>query len=88
MVTEWISANLLLDDRFDRTDDGFDPDRVAELAGRVLDRLPVEEIAVGPATDPLLEAYSDLWRRTAGRVSPSWRRRFTGHLRDFFDVCR
>jgi Terpene synthase family 2, C-terminal metal binding len=90
LVTEWISVNLVLDDLFDQTELGRDPDGVAGWAARVLECLPADlpRNNVGISREPVLRAYSDLWRRTAPRMSREWRLRFAGHVRDFLSVCR
>ncbi|MFF9088245.1 hypothetical protein ACF1BE_17820 [Streptomyces sp. NPDC014991] len=95
LVTDWISCMLVLDDQFDETRLGQDPDRLRRVCDEVLEWLPadgtVPERPPAPVDASLSRvfrpAYADLWRRTAPYTSATWRARFAGHVGAFFDTC-
>ncbi|MFF4077775.1 hypothetical protein ACFYZN_00025 [Streptomyces sp. NPDC001777] len=94
LVTDWISCMLVLDDQFDETRLGAEPDRLREVCATVLGWLPSEGVApvAGTAgedsfTAAFRPAFHDLWERTCARTTPVWRRRFTTHIADFFETC-
>ncbi|AYN39408.1 hypothetical protein D9753_11340 [Streptomyces dangxiongensis] len=95
LVTDWISCMLVLDDQFDETQLGQDPDRLRRVCDEVLGWLPadgtVPERPPAPVEASLSRvfrpAYADLWRRTAPYTSATWRARFAGHIGAFFDTC-
>ncbi|MFJ1675397.1 MULTISPECIES: hypothetical protein [unclassified Streptomyces] len=94
LVTDWISCMLVLDDQFDETRLGTEPDRLRRVCATVLGWLPPE--GVPPVADPLGEdsftaafrpAFHDLWERTCACTSPVWRERYTAHIAAFFETC-
>ncbi|WP_406055733.1 hypothetical protein OG462_07650 [Streptomyces sp. NBC_01077] len=94
LVTDWISCMLVLDDQFDETSLGTEPERLREVCDEVLGWFTEDgsvDDAPGPAAHTLTQvfrpAYADLWRRTAPLTSPAWRRRLAAHIGAFFDTC-
>lgn len=95
LVTDWISCMLVLDDQFDETALGQDPDRLRRVCDEVLSWLPPDGTV--PTHPPAPEAaslsrvfrpaYADLWSRTASCTSDTWRTRFATHIGAFFDTC-
>ncbi|MEV4194579.1 terpene synthase family protein [Streptomyces toxytricini] len=94
LVTDWISCLLVLDDQFDETRLGTDPERLRQVCATVLGWLPSE----GPApladtagedsfTTAFRPAFRDLWERTCAYTTPGWRKRFTAHIAEFFETC-
>ncbi|MCK9896357.1 hypothetical protein [Frankia sp. AgB32] len=95
LVTDWISCMLVLDDQFDETELGRDPDLLRRACAEILGWLPVEGPgADAPPHEPVRfvpevfrSAFSDLWNRLGLRTTPAWRARMTAHLSAFFDTC-
>ncbi|SEE09496.1 hypothetical protein SAMN04490357_6892 [Streptomyces misionensis] len=93
LVTDWISTMLVLDDQFDETSLGTDPERLREVCAEVLGWFTADgsvDESVTPAhsiTKVFRPAYADLWRRTVPLTSPAWRTRLAGHVADFFETC-
>ncbi|MFF8424844.1 hypothetical protein ACF07Y_06730 [Streptomyces sp. NPDC016566] len=95
LVTDWISCMLVLDDQFDETRLGQDPDRLRRVCDEVLRWLPADGTVPALPQNPVEAslsrvfhpAYADLWRRTAPYTSDTWRARFAGHVGAFFDTC-
>ncbi|GHE74518.1 hypothetical protein CP980_28455 [Streptomyces vinaceus] len=94
LVTDWISCMLVLDDQFDETRLGTEPDRLRHICATVLGWLPSE--GVPPLPDTTAEdsftaafrpAFHDLWERTCAYTTPVWRKRFTEHIAAFFETC-
>lgn len=94
LVTDWISCMLVLDDQFDETRLGTEPDRLRQVCATVLGWLPPE--GVPPLPDTAAEdsftaafrpAFRDLWERTCTHTTPVWRKRFTKHIAAFFETC-
>ncbi|MFJ6551189.1 hypothetical protein ACIQNT_02880 [Streptomyces luteogriseus] len=80
LTAQWAAFICLVDDRFDRSRVDIRPERVASLFTRLL-----SVITGGPAgsVSGIEQALDDLWRRTAPRMSPQWRKRFVADYRDF-----
>ncbi|MFC9678294.1 terpene cyclase [Streptomyces sp. NPDC056948] len=80
LMAEWFAWLFLVDDQLDDGDFGRSPERMAQ-AVRLMRRI-LDDPAARPDTPlpPAADALADLWRRTAGRASPAWRRRFADHL--------
>lgn len=95
LVTDWISCMLVLDDQFDETRLGQEPERLRAVCDEVLGWLPadgtVDERPTASVdasiTRAFRPAYADLWRRTAPYTSDTWRARLAGHIGAFFDTC-
>ncbi|MGW1657999.1 terpene synthase family protein [Streptomyces atratus] len=95
LVTDWISCMLVLDDQFDETDLGKDPERLRAVCREVLGWLTpdgsVAEAAPDAAEHSVVTAFrpafADLWRRTRPYTSDAWRTRLAGHIGAFFDTC-
>lgn len=78
LAAQWNAFDWFVDDRLDEEGVGF------EFCRELLARMPLEtEIAPSASPSPLPAALGDLWRRTAPKRSIEWRRRFTGHYRDW-----
>lgn len=74
-VGEWAAFLFFFDDQFD---DGT-PDAVQhlhEVSAQLMTAMPVDLESVPPASNPLVAATGDLWRRMAPRTSRQWRLRF------------
>ncbi|MBB4717206.1 hypothetical protein BJ965_007088 [Streptomyces luteogriseus] len=80
LTAQWAAFICLVDDRFDRSRVDIRPEKVASLFTRLLN-----VITGGPAgsASGIEQALDDLWRRTAPRMSPQWRKRFVADYRDF-----
>ncbi|MEV0370854.1 hypothetical protein AB0I10_13635 [Streptomyces sp. NPDC050636] len=95
LVTDWISCMLVLDDQFDETRLGQEPERLRKVCDEVLGWLTADGIVTeGPSasvdrsiTRAFRPAYADLWRRTAPYTSDTWRARLAGHIGAFFETC-
>ncbi|MEV4443202.1 hypothetical protein AB0K09_30205 [Streptomyces sp. NPDC049577] len=96
LVTDWISCMLVLDDQFDETRLGQEPERLRRVCDEVLGWLPADGVVDddGPSasvdasiTRAFRPAYADLWRRTVPHTSATWRARLAGHIGDFFETC-
>lgn len=95
LVTDWISCMLVLDDQFDETALGEQPERLRMVSDQVLAWLTPDGIvppyAPGAKEHSILTAFhpafEDLWRRTRPFSSATWRTRLAGHIGAFFDVC-
>lgn len=75
-----MSWFFLFDDAFD-SPLGYDIDWIKTLIDaitRVLDHPPWRD------ADPLIHAFSDLWRRSCAGMSSQWRQRAARHWRDYF----
>jgi hypothetical protein len=90
LITDWMSCMLVVDDQFDETELGIQPDRLRQVADQILEWLPVTggPPAGGGRESPFAAAFTDLWQRTCVHMSVEWRRRFVGHVDRFFDCCR
>ncbi|WP_416520556.1 terpene synthase family protein [Streptomyces achromogenes] len=80
LMADWFAWLFLVDDQLDDGDFGRSPERMAQavrLMGRILGDPATRLDAPLP---PVADALVDLWHRTAGRASPTWRRRFADHL--------
>lgn len=78
LAAQWNAFDWLVDDQLDEEGVGF------EFCRELLSRMPVQtDTAPAGSPSPLLAALDDLWRRTAPGRSTEWRRRFTGHYRDW-----
>ncbi|MFI6729124.1 terpene synthase family protein [Streptomyces sp. R-74717] len=81
LTAQWAAFICLIDDRFDRSGLGSQPDEVRALFDRLLGVLTAggtADVRSGAAA-----ALGDLWRRTAPRMPPQWRERFVADYRDF-----
>lgn len=87
LLSGWMSCNLVLDDLFDETSLGRDPERLEAFCDKVLTWLPADGVTDQRDDSPFARAYSDLWTRTCAAMSPRWRRRFRDHLSSFFELC-
>lgn len=87
LIADWMACNLVLDDLFDETEIGEDPDQLREFCIQMLTWLPEEGPLIARDDSPFARAYTDLWARTSARTSLVWRRRFREHFGLFLNRC-
>ncbi|MFE3579279.1 terpene synthase family protein [Streptomyces vinaceus] len=84
VIAQWYSWLFAFDDLFDLSEIGRDRRRSSALIEGAVGVLPADggAGACAPAS-PVEWGLADLWRRTATGMPPTWRERFTGHLRAY-----
>ena len=87
LMADWFGWLFLVDDQLDDGDAGRDVDHVQSVVARlraVLDdpETTAASAAPAPSASAAERALADLWQRTASAATPTWRRRFVGHLDD------
>ncbi|WP_436493813.1 terpene synthase family protein [Actinokineospora sp. HUAS TT18] len=78
LVADWFAWLFLLDDQLDDGGLGSDPVRTGEFMAEMFGVLTGLPAATGAPT--IITALSDLWDRSAGTASATWRRRFVDHV--------
>jgi hypothetical protein len=92
LATGWLTMLFHLDD-FLESALGREPKRMRPALRRLLSALrdaPDGRVAPGALPHdelgrPVCDALTDVWRRTAPRVSPLWQARFLGHIGDYLE---
>lgn len=80
----WLN---LLDDQFDDSNFGRQPERMKIVVDRLLTVLGIERGEnIQPLQGPIADALVDLWTRALPLTTTRWQRRFAGHLRDYLDA--
>jgi hypothetical protein len=80
LATAWLISVFALDDRLERAGD---PAATRRLVDEVLALLGQD---APEQQKGHLRALGEVWRRTVPRVSPAWRERFAGHVRDYLEA--
>jgi 5-epi-alpha-selinene synthase len=84
LTNDFFTWLFLLDDQFDDSSAGRQPERMQVVVDRLLAILDIESDAhIQPLRGPVADALVDLWERARPLTTPSWRLRFARHLRDY-----
>jgi Terpene synthase family 2, C-terminal metal binding len=84
LISEWHVWTFLLDDLFDESEKGRQPEYMQPALRYFLS--VVNDPAVR-AQGPLAEALSNFWRRIILLTTPQWQKRFIGDLSEYFHAC-
>jgi hypothetical protein len=87
LTNDFFTWLFLLDDQFDDSSAGRQPERMQVVVDRLLAVLDIKRAShVQPLRGPVADALVDLWERARPLTTPDWRRRFAGHLRDYLQA--
>lgn len=87
LTNDFFTWLFLLDDQFDDSSAGRQPERMQVVVDRLLTSVGIERGAhIQPLRGPVADALADLWERTRPLTTPRWRQRFVGHLRDYLEA--
>jgi 5-epi-alpha-selinene synthase len=87
LTNDFFTWLFLLDDQFDDSSYGREPERMRVVVDRLLTVLGVPRGEhVQPLDGPVAEALRELWERASHLTTPQWQQRFIGHLRDYLDA--
>ncbi|MDP9845318.1 terpene synthase family protein [Streptosporangium lutulentum] len=84
LFAKWLTWLFHFDDEWDEKPAG----RATEIVTAAFERLELIARARLRASSPVERAFEDLWKATAGRMSPPWRRRFLAGLAAQGAACR
>lgn len=87
LTNDFFTWLFMLDDQFDDSNVGRQPERMKVVVDRLLTVLGIERGEhIQPLQGPVADALVDLWERARSLTTPRWQRRFAGHLRDYLDA--
>ncbi len=87
LTNDFFTWLFLLDDQFDDSNSGRQPERMRVVVDRLLTVLGIKRGEnIEPLEGPVAEALLELWERAKPLTTPAWQRRFAGHLRDYLDA--
>jgi hypothetical protein len=87
LTNDFFTWLFMLDDQFDDSSYGRQPERMKVVVDRLLTVLGIERGEnIQPLDGPVAEALRELWERARSLTTPQWQQRFTGHLRDYLDA--
>lgn len=87
LTNDFFTWLFMLDDQFDDSSYGRQPERMKVVVDRLLTVLGIERGEnIQPLDGPVAEALLDLWERAKPLTTPEWQQRFAGHLRDYLDA--
>ncbi len=87
LTNDFFTWLFMLDDQFDDSNVGRQPERMKVVVDRLLTVLGIERgEGIQPLEGPVADALVDLWERARPLTTPRWQRRFAGHLRDYLDA--
>jgi hypothetical protein len=89
LATAWLTAIFALDDLLE-TGLVADPKRMLGGVEALLAWLRAPDAPASPTVRdvlgrPISVALTDVWRRTAPRISPAWHERFVEHIREYLN---
>jgi 5-epi-alpha-selinene synthase len=87
LSNDFFTWLFMLDDQFDDSNFGRDPEKMKVVVDRLLTVLGIERgESIPPLQGPVAEALQELWQRAEPFTTPQWRQRFASHLRDYLDA--
>src|SRR6185437_1766051 len=87
LTNDFFTWLFLLDDQFDDSSYGRQPERMQVVVDRLLTVLGIKRgDNVQPLDGPIAEALQELWERARALTTPRWQQRFANHLRDYLDA--
>jgi hypothetical protein len=87
LTNDFFTWLFMLDDQFDDSSSGRQPERMKVVVDRLLTVLGIERgESVEPLQGPVANALMDLWERARPLTTLRWQQRFAGHLRDYLDA--
>jgi len=87
LTSDFFTWLFMLDDQFDDSSFGRQPERMKGIVDRLLAILGIDRGEnAEPLQGPVAEALRELWERALPLTSPQWQQRFIYHLRDYLDA--
>jgi 5-epi-alpha-selinene synthase len=87
LTNDFFTWLFMLDDQFDDSSYGRQPERMKIVVDRLLTVLGIERGEnIQPLEGPVADALRELWVRASALTTPQWQERFAGHLRDYLDA--
>ncbi len=87
LTNDFFTWLFMLDDQFDDSNSGRQPERMKVVVDRLLTVLGIKRGEnVEPLQGPVADALTDLWERARPLTTLRWQQRFAGHLRDYLDA--
>ena len=87
LTNDFFTWLFLLDDQFDDSHGGREPERMTTVVARLLNVLGIARAAqVEPLQGPIASALLDLWERAGPLTTRRWQLRFVEHLRAYLEA--
>lgn len=87
LTNDFFTWLFMLDDQFDDSSFGRQPDQMRVVVDRLLTVLGIERgDNIKPLQGPVADTLQELWERARPLTTAAWQQRFAGHLRDYLDA--
>lgn len=87
LTNDFFSWLFMIDDQFDDSSLGRQPERMQQVVDGLLFILrPEGSGQVRPLQSPIAEALEELWARMRARMASAWQQRFADHMRDYLEA--
>ena len=87
LTNDFFTWLFMLDDQFDDSSFGRQPERMHVVVDRLLTVLGIERGAnIQPLQGPVAETLQELWERAKPLTTVRWQQRFADHLSDYLDA--